>query len=260
MTRHILMTTLFVASTVSPGIGHAYETVEVPDGGKVTGKVTLTGDPDEPERATFPGDLDPKDQKLCDSKRPLIRPFYSTGADDGLANVVVWIDGIEEGKEKKKALGYMINEDCLFDPHVQTLDVGAKVQIENQDPILHTTHAISQGQRITAFNVGMPRKGQVARKKVRRPGIMKVQCDSGHTWMRAWIHAFMHPYHTVTDADGRFEIADVPPGTYTLNFWHENSGTQSKKITVNADETLQEAVTFQTKPLPEGHELGHAHR
>ena len=243
-----------------PVAAHAYETVEVAEGGKVTGVVTLAGDPPEPKRATFPEDLDPKDAKLCNGKRPLIRPFYSTGENDGLANVVVWIEGIERGKAKKKELGYMINEDCLFDPHVQTLDVGAKVQIENQDPILHTTHAISQGQRITMFNVGMPRKGQVAQKKVRRPGILKIQCDSGHTWMRAWIHAFMHPYHTVTDADGKFEIADVPPGTYTLKFWHENSGTQSKTITVSPSGTVTEAVTFEAQPLPKGHEHGHAHQ
>jgi plastocyanin len=245
---------------LGPVTAHAYETVELTEGGKVTGVVTLAGDPPKSKRATFPKDLDPKDAKLCNGKRPLIRPFYSTGENDGLANVVVWIDGIERGKAKKKELGYMINEDCLFDPHVQTLDVGAKVQIENQDPILHTTHAISQGQRITMFNVGMPRKGQVAQKKVRRPGILKIQCDSGHTWMRAWIHAFMHPYHTVTDADGKFEIADVPPGTYTLNFWHENSGTQSKTITVAPNGAVTEGVTFEVQPLPEGHEHGHAHQ
>lgn len=251
---------MFAVLVLGPLSAHAYETIEVTDGGTVTGMVTLTGEAQEPERATFPDDLDPKDAKLCSGKRPLIRPFYSTGENDGLANVVVWLEGVERGKAKKKELGYMINEDCLFKPHVQTLDVGAKVQIENQDPILHTTHAISQGQRITMFNVGMPRKGQVAKKKVRRPGIMKIQCDSGHTWMRAWIHAFMHPYHTVTDANGKFEIGDVPPGTYTLHFWHENSGAKSKEITIAPNGTVTETATFEAQPLPKGHEHGHAHQ
>lgn len=251
--------TIYAMLALGPNSALAYETVAVTDGGKVTGTVKLDGKAEKAKKATFPDDLDPKDAKLCNGKRPLIRPFYTVGADNGLKDVVVWIEGVERGKAKEKALGYMINENCLFDPHVQSLDVGAKVQIENQDPILHTTHAIEQGQRITMFNVGMPRKGQVAQKKVRRPGIMKIQCDSGHTWMRAWIHAFSHPYHTVTDADGKFEIADVPPGKYTLHFWHENSGTQSKPITVGPNGTVTEAATFEAKPLPEGHEHGHVH-
>lgn len=253
----ILVGTLIM---LGPATLQAYETVEVTSGGKVSGLVTLTGEAPQPKRATFPDDLDPKDVELCNGKRPLIRPFYALGKDKGLADVVVWLEGVEQGKAMKRDLGYMINEDCLFRPHVQTVEVGAKVQIENQDPIFHNTHAISQGQQITMFNVGMPRKGQVAQKKVRRPGIIKVQCDSGHTWMRAWIHAFSHPYHAVTDANGKFEITDIPPGSYTLRFWHENSGTQSQKITVEPDGAVTISATFEAKPLPEGHEHGHAHK
>ncbi len=150
----------------------------------------------------------------------------------------------------------MVNENCRFLPHVQSLDIGAKVRIENQDPILHNTHAIYRDQKITAFNIGMPRKGQIARKRVRRPGVLRVQCDSGHTWMRAWIHVFAHPYHTVTNERGHFEIKDVPPGQYTLHFWHENSGQQSKPITIAGAETTTKSAQFDPRPLPPRHAKG----
>jgi hypothetical protein len=39
--------------------------------------------------------------------------------------------------------------------------------------------------------------------------------------MRAFVHAFAHPYFAVTDAHGRFVIAGVPPGIHTLTLWHE---------------------------------------
>jgi hypothetical protein len=33
-----------------------------------------------------------------------------------------------------------------------------------------------------------------------------------------------HPYMAVTDADGRFEIRNIPAGQRTFRFWHEKSG------------------------------------
>jgi hypothetical protein len=30
-----------------------------------------------------------------------------------------------------------------------------------------------------------------------------------------------HPYYAVTDRDGFFKLADVPPGEYEIEAWHE---------------------------------------
>ncbi len=231
----------------------AYKPGPVDNGGVVKGVVTLDGVGAKADRAIFPKTLAAPDRTLCETKRPLITPFYVVGDNGVLANVAVWIEGVKAGKPMTRAEGKMINEDCRFLPHLQTVDIGAKIRIENQDPILHNTHAIYRDQPITAFNIGMPRKGQVALKRVRRPGVLRIQCDSGHTWMRAWIHVFKHPYHTVTDEMGRFEITDVPPGQYTLHFWHENSGQQSRPITVTEGEALTEAAVFKAQPLPPKH-------
>ena len=59
------------------------------------------------------------------------------------------------------------------------------------------------------------------RRSLRRPGFYFVQCDAGHPWMSAYIWIVEHPYYVKTDAKGNFELTDVPPGTYTLKFWHE---------------------------------------
>jgi hypothetical protein len=39
--------------------------------------------------------------------------------------------------------------------------------------------------------------------------------------MNAEMFVVSHPYYAVTDGSGRFELADVPPGEYTLVAWHE---------------------------------------
>jgi hypothetical protein len=35
-----------------------------------------------------------------------------------------------------------------------------------------------------------------------------------------------NPHHARTGTDGRFEIRNVPPGTWTLRVWHETIGEQ----------------------------------
>ena len=40
--------------------------------------------------------------------------------------------------------------------------------------------------------------------------------------MSAYVFVVEHPYYALTDAKGQFELKDVPAGTHTLKFWHEN--------------------------------------
>ena len=60
------------------------------------------------------------------------------------------------------------------------------------------------------------------KRSMRKPGFYYLKCDNGHYWMSAYVFIVEHPYYAVTDAKGTFELTKVPPGTYTLKFWHEN--------------------------------------
>ena len=53
-----------------------------------------------------------------------------------------------------------------------------------------------------------------------RPGIVRVFCDI-HSHMNAFILVFSHPFFAMTDADGRYRIDNVPPGTYNVIAWNE---------------------------------------
>jgi hypothetical protein len=102
---------------------------------------------------------------------------------------------------------------------VQAVTLGTPLTLMNNDAILHNVHANETG--MTVFNVAMPIKGQKLPIPMRKPGLMKLQCDAGHTWMNGWIYVFEHPYFAVTDDKGAFTIKDVPPGEYTVELWHE---------------------------------------
>ena len=41
--------------------------------------------------------------------------------------------------------------------------------------------------------------------------------------MRAYACVVNHPCYAVTGAQGEFKIENVPPGRYTVDFWHERA-------------------------------------
>jgi hypothetical protein len=69
------------------------------------------------------------------------------------------------------------------------------------------------------------------------------KCDV-HGWMNAWIGVLDHPFYAVTGADGTFSLKGLPPGTYTIEAWHEKLGTQTQMVTVGAAESRDVAFTF----------------
>ena len=60
----------------------------------------------------------------------------------------------------------------------------------------------------------------------RRP--IAVACDI-HSWMKAWIMVFDHPFFAVTGPDGSFEIKGVPAGEQHLVVWQEKVGYVNRK-------------------------------
>jgi hypothetical protein len=65
--------------------------------------------------------------------------------------------------------------------------------------------------------------------------IFVMQCGF-HAYMESWALVVDHPYYAVTDQDGRFEIGDIPPGTYKITIWHPY-----------VRETYEETVTIKAK-------------
>ena len=56
-----------------------------------------------------------------------------------------------------------------------------------------------------------------------------------HAWMNAYVGVLEHPFFAVTDGSGRFSIPQLPPGTYTIEAWHERLGTQTQQVTVGRE-------------------------
>jgi galactose mutarotase-like enzyme len=71
------------------------------------------------------------------------------------------------------------------------------------------------------------------------------KCDV-HGWMNAYAGVLNHPYFAVTANGGAFELKGLPPGTYTVEAWHEKLGTQTQSVTVAAKEAKAVAFAFKS--------------
>jgi hypothetical protein len=69
------------------------------------------------------------------------------------------------------------------------------------------------------------------------------KCDV-HGWMNAYVGVLTHPYFAVTDTSGSFTLKSLPPGTYTIEAWHEKLGTMTQTVTVGEKETKEISFTF----------------
>lgn len=124
---------------------------------------------------------------------------------------------------------------CVFHPHVAVARAGQKVVFKNSDAVLHNVRSESKANK--AFNIAQPVQGMTTAKTFTEPELgIKMRCDV-HFWMISYVHVLDHPYYAVTGPDGRFEIKDLPAGTYTVEVWHEKLGTQTAQVTVADDET-----------------------
>ncbi len=217
------------------GPSQAYDVVAVTSGGAIQGAVTYEGT----ARAASSLEVT-QDQDYC-GKADVPDESLLVSSSKGLANVIVFLKDPPAGRAPEPGTYTLDNTQCRYVPHVMAMAVGSEIKVKNSDPILHNTHA--RLPKADVFNYALPRQGQVLDTTISKPGLMKVGCDAGHTWMSAYIAAFEHPYFAVTDAQGRFDITGVPPGTYTLIYWHEKLGSASRQITV-ADSGVQADQAF----------------
>jgi len=122
-----------------------------------------------------------------------------------------------------------------FMPRLLAITVGSTVDFPNSDVTFHNVFSLSAAR---TFDLGRYRPGRTGAVRFDRAGIVSVFCDI-HAHMSAFILVFNHPFFAVTDAEGRYAIADAPAGTHTLVVWSELGQPASRRITVADGDVIE---------------------
>jgi hypothetical protein len=153
---------------------------------------------------------------------------------DGLGNKYIFDTPTEPVKLDQKG--------CHYAPHVLGVRVTQPLEISNSDETLHNVHGMPQTNR--EFNQGQPIVGMKNTVAFTSPEVMiPFKCDV-HAWMSAYVGVVNHPYFAVTGKEGTFELKGVPPGTYTIEAWHEKLGRQTQTVTLGEKDSKDVNFTF----------------
>ena len=230
--RHAVVLGLVAVSVIGIGIGvsagfRALARQE-PAGGVIAGRVMVTRVPDPVMVAVN------TDQAVCGTE--VEDRATVVNRDGGVANAVIIVAGAPWPEKTDPPAPSINNQRCYFEPRVQVARTRSLVAVTSEDDTLHTTHAYDDRAR-TEFNIAIPVAGMTIQRPLRRPGLVRVECDS-HGWMRGWVYV-TDDMAGVTDLDGHFELTGVPPGTYEVTLWHERYTGASQQVTVTAGGTAQ---------------------
>ncbi len=193
----------------------------------------------KPDQMTACFDMAPEAEKS--------EQVWKIGKDNGVGNVVVWIQPPEGSYFKSDPAKptwplkvELTQPHCAFIPHVNwaiptvLTDNPKKPVPSGQKFFVSNTAAVSHNTKWSSANGGNegelpplapnspPREVNLAGTGVnQRVQVVHFQCNI-HPWMDAWVLVFNHPYVAVTNADGNYEIDNVPAGSKVhITAWHE---------------------------------------
>jgi plastocyanin len=216
----------------------APEPVDAATAGRIAGSIALKGTPPAAEAVKMNSD------PYCVDNGQAVPAEVIGGTNGTLQNVFVYVkDGLGNRTFPVPATPVLLDQKgCVYHPHVFGIQVGQNLEILNSDSTLHNVHAIPASNR--EFNRGQSLAG-VKHTHVfsTREVMVPFKCNV-HNWMKAFVGVLDHPFYAVTGADGSFSLDGLPPGTYTIEAWHETLGTQTQSVTIGAKETKDIAFEF----------------
>lgn len=145
------------------------------------------------------------------------------------SNVVLYLEnGPKAPPESASVVQRVYQRDKQFTPNVLVAPLGSSIEFPNEDKIFHNVFSLSKAAR---FDLGLYKSGVSKSVKAKKVGVIDLFCNI-HPQMFAKILVVDTSFYAMTEADGRFTIPRVPPGTYELVAWQPKGEKLTTQVTV----------------------------
>jgi plastocyanin len=212
-----------------------------PSSGTISGKVTYEGTPAKPK----PIDMSKEPSCAKQHATTVTTETVVTGPSNSLDNVVVYLSA---GAPDENAPSQSVKFDqkgCQYIPHVLAFQVNQTLEIANDDQTSHNIHPLPKINR--EWNKSQPQGTPPMTAKYDKPEFIPVKCNI-HPWMHGNFAVLKNSHYAVTQGEGGFTLANLPPGKYTITAWHESYGDQTQEVTISGSETKTINFVFKAKP------------
>jgi len=145
-----------------------------------------------------------------------------------LGAAVVYLEGGTADSPARPVNVDIAINDKEFVPRVVVVPVGSTVRFLNHDPFDHNVFSASDPN---PFDLGQYGRGEARSWTFTSPGLVRVFCNV-HPRMVAFVQVMAGHHFAQAAADGSFEIAAVPPGTWVMHAWHERSQEVSRAVSL----------------------------
>lgn len=205
----------------------------------VTGSVKFEGRPP----VLRPIDMSAAPACVKANASPVVPPVVVTGAHGALANVVVFVkSGLGRYRYPVPKTPVTLDQkDCMYVPRAIALMVGQPFEVHNSDLWLHDIHPMLRNNSPWEKSQ-LP--GSVYKATFENPEFAAPIGCMIHPWMRSYLFVFDQPYFAVTSKDGAFTLNNLPPGTYTIEAWHERSQPLDQTVVLGPKESKSISFTF----------------
>lgn len=129
-----------------------------------------------------------------------------------------------------------------FLPHVLVIARGDSVEFLNHDVVDHNIFSPDN----EGYNIGIFQHGQTRSYVFETTGPYLQLCNL-HQTMLGYIFVTANRYAATVDAEGRFAIPKVPPGTYRLAVWNSHAAAPEQTVAVAAGKTTR--ASFVLNPM-----------
>jgi plastocyanin len=149
-------------------------------------------------------------------------------------DVVIWLEGIAVPAAPAPAV-LMDQRNLEFIPRVLAVQVGTRVKMPNSDRVFHNVFSFHDGKK---FDLGLYPVGTTRLVTFDAAGVSRIFCNI-HPNMAAYVVAVDSAFFAVTDAQGRFSIDGVGPGSYAYRLWRSGRETSAGTVDVAAGRPVE---------------------
>ena len=158
-----------------------------------------------------------------------------------LARAVVYLaaDPALDAEPRRVDHATVAQRNKAFVPDFLVVSKGTNVEFPNWDDFDH--NVFSRSKAAPAFDLDRYPRGTSKSRTFDKVGVVQVFCNI-HPQMRAIIVVTPNRHFARCDGEGRFELADVPPGHYEIIAWQERCGEHRQSLDVTGDETPEMTI------------------